>query len=180
MFSTGDVGPLLPHGCLVIEGRIGDDTQIKIGGVRIDLRDIKQTIEQASRGIISKAVAVVPTMLTSSAVKPAFDSKFILDYVVFNTEFLKYQSHEGPTEAIFRGRAYLARLLADLPLRRTVCPSMLIPLEKTPLTISGKMDRRALAAKPVDRVSSFATRQEIDEIKSLTDMELSYNVDGQS
>ena len=172
MFRTGDRGRLLPDGSLVVEGRIGDDTQIKIRGVRIDLRDIEQTIEQASEGAIAKAVAVARTTSNSSAAEVASDSKFIVGYVVFDAEFLKHQSLEGPTGATSRGQAYLARLLASLPLPRTVCPNMLISIDKVPLTTSGKMDRRALAAMPLNGFSSLAARQQIEQIEPLTDMEL--------
>lgn len=172
MFRTGDRGRLLSDGSLIIEGRIGDDTQIKIRGVRIDLRDIEQTIIHASEGAIVEAVAVARTTSNSSAAEVASASKFVVGYVVFDAEFLNYQPLEGPTGAASRGQAYLARLLADLPLPRTVCPSMLIPVDKLPLTTSGKIDRRALAALPLDRTSSSAARQEIEQTEPLTEMEL--------
>ena len=161
MFRTGDRGRLLPDGSLVVEGRIGHDTQVKIRGVRIDLQDIEQTIVQASEGTISEAVAVVRA---TSEVES--DSKFIVGYVVFDADFLNHQ----PLEV--RRQAYLARLLAGLPLPRTVCPSMLIPIDKVPLTTSGKMDRRALAARPLDRSSSSAARRQLEQMEPLTDMEL--------
>ncbi|KAL8351300.1 hypothetical protein RB598_006198 [Gaeumannomyces tritici] len=172
MFRTGDRGRLLPDGSLIIEGRIGDDTQIKIRGVRCDLRDIEQTIVQASGGAIAEAVAVVRTTSSPSAAEVASDSKFIVGYVVFDAEFLNHQPLEGPTEATPRGQAYLARLLASLPLPRTFCPSMLVPIEKVPLTTSGKMDRRALAALPLDRSSASAARRQIERMEPLAGMEL--------
>lgn len=49
---------------------------------------------------------------------------------------------------------------------------MLIPIDKAPLTTSGKMDRRALAALPLNRSSSSAMRRQIGQIEPLTDMEL--------
>lgn len=63
MFRTGDRGRLLSDGSLIVEGRIGDDTQIKIRGVRFDLRDVEQTIVQASEGAIAEAVAVARTIV---------------------------------------------------------------------------------------------------------------------
>ncbi|KAI0552262.1 hypothetical protein F4679DRAFT_581566 [Xylaria curta] len=172
MFRTGDRGRLLPDGSLVVEGRIGDGTQIKIRGVRIDLRDIEQTIIQASEGAIAEAVAVARTTSNSSAAEITSDSKFIVGYVVFNAEFLNQQPLEGPADATSRGQAYLARLLAGLPLPRTVCPSMLIPIDKVPLTTSGKMDRRSLAALPLDRSSSSAARRQTEQMEPLTELEL--------
>ncbi|KLU82007.1 hypothetical protein, variant [Magnaporthiopsis poae ATCC 64411] len=172
MFRTGDRGRLLPDGSLIVEGRIGDDTQIKIRGVRCDLRDIEQTIVQASEGAIAEAVAVVRTTSSPSAAEAASDSKFIVGYVVFDAEFLNQQPPEGPAGETSKGQAYLARLLASLPLPRTFCPSMLIPIEKVPLTTSGKMDRRALAGLPLDLSSSSAARQQTEQMETLTGMEL--------
>ncbi|UNI19398.1 putative NRPS-like protein biosynthetic cluster [Purpureocillium takamizusanense] len=172
MFRTGDRGRLLPDGSLVLEGRIGDDTQIKIRGVRIDLRDIEQTIVQASGCAIAKAVAVARTTSNSSAAEGTSDSQFIVGYVVLDAGFLKHQLLEGPTGATSSEQAYLAHLLAGLPLPRTICPSMLISIDKVPLTTSGKMDRRALAALPLDRSSSTAARRQIEQTEPLTDMEL--------
>jgi hybrid polyketide synthase/nonribosomal peptide synthetase ACE1 len=172
MFRTGDRGRLLSNGSVVVEGRIGDDTQIKIRGVRINLRDIEQTIVQASNGAIAEAVAIARTTSNSSTTEAASNSKIIVGYVVFDAEFLKHQPLEGPTRATYREQAYLTRLLLGLPLPRTVCPSMLIPIDKVPLTTSGKMDRRALAALPLDRSSSSAARQQIEQTEPLTDMEL--------
>ncbi|KAK1996638.1 hypothetical protein LX36DRAFT_691895 [Colletotrichum falcatum] len=173
MFRTGDRGRLLPDGSLIVEGRIGDDTQMKIRGVRIDLRDIEQTIVQASGGYISQAVAVARTTTDSSTAKiTASDSKFIVGYVVFDGESLNHGPLEGPTGSTSRRQIYLTHLLKQLPLPRTVCPSMLVPIDKVPLTTSGKMDRRALAAMPLDRFSSPAARQGIEQMEPLTDMEL--------
>lgn len=172
MFRTGDRGRLLPDGSLIVEGRIGGDTQIKIRGIRIDLQDIEQTIEQASEGAIAKAIAVARTTSDSSAAEVGSDDKFIIGYVVFDAEFLNQESLDGPVGVTSRRQAYLARLLAGLPLPRTVCPSMLIPIDKIPLTNSGKMDRRALAAMPLDDFPPCAARQQIGQIEPLTDLEL--------
>lgn len=50
MFRTGNRGRLLPDGSLVVDGRINDNTQIKIRSVRVNLQDIKHTIVQAAKG----------------------------------------------------------------------------------------------------------------------------------
>lgn len=180
MFRTGDRGRLLPDGSVVVEGRIGDDTQIKIRGVRTDLRDIEQTIVQASEGAIVEAVAVARTISGSSAAEQ--DSKFIVGYVVFDAGFLSHlvdTLEQRPTAATYNARqvqSYLARLLANLPLPRTVRPGMLIPIDKVPRTTSGKTDRRAAAVLPLDRSSAspnFARQREPgEESEVLTDMEL--------
>ncbi|CAP62330.1 uncharacterized protein PODANS_0_240 [Podospora anserina S mat+] len=151
MFRTRDRGRLLPDGSLVVEGRIGDDTQIKIRG----------------------AVAVARTTTTSCSSAAEQDSKFVVGYVVLDAEFLSHDVQpleEGPTAATSRVQGYLARLLSDLPLPRTVRPSMLIPIDKVPRTTSGKTDRRALAVLSLDQssASSNTTHQE----QPLTDMEL--------
>ncbi|KAK2029677.1 acetyl-CoA synthetase-like protein, partial [Colletotrichum zoysiae] len=159
MFRTGDRSRLLPDGSLVVNSRIGDDTQIKIRGVRIDLRNIEQTIVQASEGAIIEAIAVARETSRSAAAEQ--DSKFIVGYVVLDAGFLSHGSQpleQGPTAST----SDAGLLLAELPLPRTVQPSMLIPMDKIPRTTSGNRDRRALGALPLNRssVSSNVARQQ--------------------
>ena len=55
MHRTGDRGRLTSNGSLLVEGRIDGDTQIKLRGICIDLRDIETTIIQTSTGNIVDA-----------------------------------------------------------------------------------------------------------------------------
>lgn len=66
MYRTRDRGRLLPNGSIIVEGRIGEDTEIRLRGLRIDLKDIEQTIVRYARGVVAEAVASVRTS-TSTA-----------------------------------------------------------------------------------------------------------------
>ncbi|KAK0379659.1 beta-ketoacyl synthase domain-containing protein [Colletotrichum limetticola] len=133
MYRTGDVGYLQPNGTLVLKGRIGDDTEIKLNGVRIDLRDVENTVVQASNGLLADAVASLRSTSDGSV-------KFMVVHVVFSGESLT-----GSTSK------FLKKLLAELPLARNMCPSALIPIDSLPRTVAGKVDRRAIASLPISQ-----------------------------
>ncbi|KAK4180644.1 hypothetical protein QBC36DRAFT_297446 [Triangularia setosa] len=134
MYRTGDVGYLQPDGSLVLKGRVGDDTEIKLNGVRIDLRDIEGTVLRASGGVLADAVATLRTTAEEGV-------KFIVVHVVFSAEGL----------AEDESRRYLQTVLAELPLPRTMLPSALVPIDSLPRTVAGKVDRRAIGALPISR-----------------------------
>ena len=133
MYRTGDVGYLQHDGTLVLKGRIRDDTEIKLNGVRIDLKDVEQTVLQAADGILADAVASLHSALDGTV-------KFMLVHVVFSTE-------NSTTE---RDR-FLQTLLDKLPLPRTMRPSAIIPIDTLPRTVAGKVDRRAVSSLPIPR-----------------------------
>ncbi|KAH7329713.1 beta-ketoacyl synthase domain-containing protein [Stachybotrys elegans] len=125
MYRTGDLGHLLHDGTLVLRGRISDDTEVKLNGVRIDLMDVEQTVLRAADGILSDAVATL---------RSVDEFKYMLVHVVFSS-------------ATFSNRTkFLDDLLHSLPLPRTVRPSAIIPIDALPRTVSGKTDRRAIAS----------------------------------
>ena len=122
MHRTGDRGRLAPDGSLLLEGRIGGDTQIKLRGIRIELGDTEAAIIQTSAGgVIDAAVSV----------RGESGTAFLIAHVVLKTE------QDG---------AYLQQLQARLPLPQYMKPSILIPIAKLPTNDSGKLDRKALAA----------------------------------
>ena len=124
MHRTGDRGRLTSNGSLLVEGRIDGDTQIKLRGIRIDLRDIENAIIQTSIGnIVDAAVSA----------RDESSNTFLIAHVV-----LKYQ--EDAT--------YLHQLQAHLPLPQYMKPSILVPIAKLPTNDSGKLDRKALTALP--------------------------------
>ncbi|KAI0599583.1 hypothetical protein F4775DRAFT_600111 [Biscogniauxia sp. FL1348] len=138
MYRTKDRGRLQADGQLLIEGRINDDTQVKIRGVRIDLQDIENTILNTAEGVISQAVASVRTNPSS---ENHGDSKFIVAHVVFSPESRPSVSEQR--------EMFLTNLLPRLALPQTMRPSMIVPLESMPLTSSSKLDRRAINALPL-------------------------------
>ena len=133
MYRTGDVGYLQSDGTLVLKGRIGDDTEIKLNGVRVDLADAEQTILKAANGILADAVGSLRSSLDETV-------KFMVVHVVFSSENLSMDKN-----------LFLQNLLEDLPLPRTMRPSAIIPIDSFPRTVAGKVDRRAIASLSIPR-----------------------------
>jgi hybrid polyketide synthase/nonribosomal peptide synthetase ACE1 len=150
LYRTGDQGRQLADGSVVYEGRIAGDSQIKLRGIRIELKDIESTIVKVSEGTVCKAVA---------SVRGDRDSEFIVAHVEFAGDFPEDQKDQ-----------YLSGLLGRLPLPKYMCPAMIIPLEAIPLNNHAKVDRRAVNAIPLPFLQSSA--DDSDDALSQTELEL--------
>ncbi|KAA6407229.1 MAG: hypothetical protein FRX48_09031 [Lasallia pustulata] len=131
MYRTGDRGRWLNDGSIIIEGRIADDTQIKLRGLRIDVRDVEQTMLKTANGSLAEVVVSVRTSSTNG-------SQFLVAHVVFLPAF--------PTAE--RG-SFLQRLPSQLPLPQYMCPAIVIALDRLPTMVSAKLDRRTVSALPI-------------------------------
>ncbi|KAM5462795.1 putative Hybrid PKS-NRPS biosynthetic cluster [Microsporum audouinii] len=127
LHRTGDLGRLLSDGSLIVEGRIGGDTQVKLHGIRIDLQDVERAILQAGQGRIIEAVASVRRVDDEMP-------RFIVAHVVLSKETLTMD--QGLEEA--------------LPLPRHMKPSLIIPVSSLPKGSSGKVDRKRVASLALD------------------------------
>lgn len=150
LYRTGDQGRQLADGSVVYEGRIAGDSQIKLRGIRIELKDIESTIVKTSDGALCKAVA---------SVRGERDSEFIVAHVEFTCEFRDDKKDQ-----------YLSGLLARLPLPKYMCPAMIIPLDTIPLNNHGKLDRRTVNTIPLPFLSS--SDDDSDDVLSQTELEL--------
>ncbi|MFI0942874.1 amino acid adenylation domain-containing protein [Streptomyces sp. NPDC021020] len=123
-YRTGDLVRTLPDGDLVFEGRA--DRQLKVRGYRVEPGEV----EAALHACADLQDAVV-------AGRTADGSALIAAYVV-------------PSPGTALGREALA-----VGLRRILpvwaVPSLIVPLERVPLTANGKVDHAALAALEVPR-----------------------------
>lgn len=116
VYKTGDLGRVLEDGNFEFLGR--KDQQVKIRGVRIELREIEDLL----RGHPAvQNVAVVDLDDVSN-------NKYLCAYVVL---------HKNGEVAVLR--EFLAQ---NLPVY--MVPSTIVVLDELPLTTSGKLDRRAL------------------------------------
>ncbi|HEV8344582.1 MAG TPA: AMP-binding protein [Candidatus Binatia bacterium] len=118
IYLTGDLGLMLPDGCLLHMGR--KDFQVKVRGIKIEVGEIESillALEQV------KEVAVV-------ASEGQGEEKRLIAYVVA-------AANCQPTVSVLR-RA-LREKLPDY-----MIPSAFVLLEALPLTPTGKLDRRAL------------------------------------
>ena len=120
IYHTGDLGYMLPDGCLVHVGR--KDFQIKVRGHRVELSEVEMALLQFD-GV--KQAAVV-------AGEDAGNGRRLAAYVV---------PQAGRVLATGELRAFLKEKLPSYML-----PSSFVILESLPLTASGKVDRRALPA----------------------------------
>ncbi|KAE8362260.1 hypothetical protein BDV27DRAFT_166330 [Aspergillus caelatus] len=135
-YRTFDRGRLLSDGSLVIEGRLDGDTQVKIRGIRIELEDIENSIIQASEGKVTNAVVSIH----------GEDSQLLTAHVVLAP------STQGDAPSSLN--SFLKQLRATLPLPQYMCPSVFIPVDDFPLTIHGKVDRKAIRAMPLPQAST--------------------------
>ncbi|WP_326608904.1 amino acid adenylation domain-containing protein [Streptomyces scopuliridis] len=118
-YRTGDIVRRLPDGELDYVGR--DDDQVKIRGFRIELREI-ETVLGSHPDVLDVAVCVVDT-----ALGPALAACIV--------------STDSYSEALTQ--SFKELLTTSLP--AYMVPHMYLPVERLPLTPSGKLDRAAVA-----------------------------------
>ncbi|MGR7943672.1 amino acid adenylation domain-containing protein [Paenibacillus sp. M.A.Huq-81] len=128
MYKTGDLARWLPDGNLEYLGRI--DQQVKIRGYRVELGEIEAQLLQ----IASVQQAVVIT-LVDEAEQSQLCAYVVADHTLAVTEVKTALSSQLP--------AYML-------------PTYLVQLERMPLTLNGKVDRKALPA-PEKSLATGAT-----------------------
>jgi hybrid polyketide synthase/nonribosomal peptide synthetase ACE1 len=137
-YCSGDRGRLREDGALLFDGRIEGDTQIKLRGLRIELGDIERAIVVASNGIVREAI-----------VSARGDPEFLVAHVVT----------ESPDSNI---NSFLSKLINQLPLPQYMRPAFIIRIERMPLTLHLKVDRRAIATLPLKLPGSTDSGAETD------------------
>ncbi|RYP10842.1 hypothetical protein DL764_000394 [Monosporascus ibericus] len=136
MHRTGDLGRWRREdGALLIEGRISGDTQIKLRGLRIDMRDIESAMIEAAMGSLSEVVVSVRRRSPQSP-------EFLVAHVKFNPKHPKVKEEH-----------ILGTILASLSLPQYMLPSVVLRLDQMPMTSSGKLDRKAVASLALPDVS---------------------------
>jgi len=130
MYRTGDLGRWLQDGTIEYAGRI--DEQVKIRGYRIEPGEIESVLSTCT--YVRQAVVSVKT--------DAKGNKRLVGYVV--------------PDGIYDKTAILSYLKSRLP--DYMVPSLLMELDKIPLTANGKIDRKAL---PDPEASALLTNEYI-------------------
>jgi acyl-coenzyme A synthetase/AMP-(fatty) acid ligase/acyl carrier protein len=122
IYRTGDLGRLLPDGCLEYLGR--KDFQIKVRGNRVEAAEVELALLE--HGTLKEAVVV--------ARQEQAEHARLVAYVVPSTL---------PPPPVPELRRFLAEKLPE-----HMVPTMFVVLDALPLTPNGKLDRRALPTPP--------------------------------
>ncbi len=135
IYKTGDLVKWLPDGNIEFIGRI--DNQIKLRGFRIELSEIDNNI------------------LTYPNVKQSIS---IIQNINNNKTICSYIVSDEPVN-IINLKKYLSKTLANY-----MIPTHIITLEKLPLNINGKVDRKLLPLPELDseNINIITPRNEID------------------
>ena len=116
IYRTGDIGRLLPDGNVEISGRV--DNQVKIRGHRIELEDVESNL--LSHEYIKEAIVIT-----------AEDKKNFKCLCAYYTSEKNIGSNELKEFLLNKLPGYMV-------------PSYFIKLEEIPLTVNGKVDKKAL------------------------------------
>ncbi|KAI0111114.1 lovastatin nonaketide synthase [Nemania sp. FL0031] len=153
MHRTGDIGHLSDDGSLIFRNRIAGDTQVKLRGLRIDLRDVEANMLSASGGRLKEAVVTLRDG----------NPDYLVAHVVFSAD-------------VGDKNAFLQNLLSHLPIPQYMVPMIAVPLENLPLTSHSKVDRKAIKelalpqrAIPVDdsQVDSSQMTETMKQLRQL-------------
>ncbi|MGB7922677.1 MAG: amino acid adenylation domain-containing protein [Pyrinomonadaceae bacterium] len=138
LYRTGDLVRFLPDGNLEFIGRV--DFQVKIGGIRVELKEVEYHL--AKHPSVREAVVVA---------HETGKGKQLVAYVL----------SAGPVDPADI-KSYLARWLPA-----PMIPSHIVHLESFPLNRNGKIDKRALPAPPGNQLDDarmfVGPRDEIEE-----------------
>src|SRR6185369_6309242 len=125
LYRTGDLVRWRADGAIEFVGRV--DEQVKLRGFRIELGEIESVLQQHEA--VREAVVVV---------RETEEHKQLVGYVI---------AAEGATVASSELRQYLKERLPDY-----MVPQAFVTLEQWPLTLNGKLDKRALPAPDGNRL----------------------------
>ncbi|KAI0107448.1 hybrid PKS-NRPS PsoA [Nemania sp. FL0031] len=133
-YRTGDRGRLLEDGSLQVLGRFEGDSQVKIHGVRVELNEIANVINQ-----------MAPMVIMNVAVSYRKQSDLLVAFVVFRAGF------DGNTSK------FLRQLQQGVPLPPYMRPAIMMEVAHLPLNINGKQDRNAIDSLPISFPSQTVT-----------------------
>ena len=126
MYRTGDLGAMLPDGCLTYKGR--KDSRVKVRGVRVETDEVE--------GCLRLHPGVAQAAVVASAGSPG--PLRLVAYIV---------RHQGSGATVSELRAFLSSRLPP-----PLIPAAFVFMETLPQTPNGKLDRRMLppptAARP--------------------------------
>ncbi|KAH9903900.1 acetyl-CoA synthetase-like protein [Xylariomycetidae sp. FL2044] len=144
LYRSGDLGRYNPDGSFQVVGR--RDTQVKLRGLRIELGEIENRLTQG--GVVAAALAFLPPIGPAAgrivAVVSQAKSNLHQDAAAAPTtqgraDIIAHRPRGSSDELVARLKQRLRSTLPDY-----MVPSIWIVLERMPLLISGKIDRKSL------------------------------------
>ncbi|KAL2758025.1 hypothetical protein ACRALDRAFT_1068472 [Sodiomyces alcalophilus JCM 7366] len=140
MFKTGDRGRFRPDGQLEFHGRIAGDKQIKLRGFRVDLGEVEQRLFQESQSVQPGLVDIAVIARTLEAGQE-------------DIQLIAYLVPKAGLAASNRA-SFVSQLhdKAKPHLNDYMLPNGYQFLEKLPVTIGGKVDRRNLLSRDLDLI----------------------------
>ena len=145
-FTTGDKGRLLDDGVLVLEGRMDGDTQIKLRGIRIDLKNIEATIISVGGGMLEDVIVTT---------RGDEDTHHLVAHVVFASGQKKISKEDK--------QLFLEQLLSEMALPQYMIPAAMIPLSRMPLNAHGKIDRLTIKNLPIPEIVHDKSAVDLNE-----------------
>lgn len=139
MYRTGDIARILPGGAIDFRGRA--DAQIKLRGFRIEPEEIETSLARHPGIAAAAAVVNAPT---------AGDQRLVC-------YFVPREAAPAPADL----RAFLQLTLPDY-----MIPSRFIEVAEFPKTANRKLDRKALAARPLEAASPAVLRAAANPIEA--------------
>lgn len=149
---SGDLGRIDRNGQVHLQGRIRGSTQIKIAGVRMDLQEIEKAV-LTTMAPYGREVVVSPRKSTELSIHSDVGGyDYLVGFVVLSKPAgsTKDAASDVPAGADQDPSAISDELSRKLPLPHIMRPAILVPLEAIPRTVSGKVDRAAIDALPIN------------------------------
>ncbi|KAJ4147889.1 hypothetical protein LMH87_002388 [Akanthomyces muscarius] len=135
VYKTGDIVRYNQEGEIIFVGR--QDTQIKVNGQRTELGEIEHIVKECLEKTAGDSRAIVEHIIPTSSKRPVLVALMDIDALPDGEGYFKLLREKG---AVLE-----EQLTRRLPAYMTIFA--FIPINGFPLTVSGKLDRRALRAK---------------------------------